>query len=154
MPTWLNWQSSWFVISRLQVRFLSPAPIVEIKRVHHRACRNSRICPFSLVGQSVWLRIIRSGVRVSQGMPCGCSSVGRASDCGSECRGFEFRQSPQPNRGVWLKRSEIDSCGPLWNSLCGCVDSVFIFSGSLKVRTGDLSKASLNGKIVCAQERC
>ncbi len=43
-----------------------------------------------------------SGVRVPSGVPSfskairygGCSSVGRASDCGSECRGFESRHPP------------------------------------------------------------
>ena len=35
-----------------------------------------------------------SRVRIPLLAPCGRSSVGRASDCGSECRGFELLRSP------------------------------------------------------------
>ena len=57
-------------------------------------------------------------VRIPPSPPCGCSSVGRTPDCGSGCRGFEFRQSPQNKRSTSL--SVMCSVGkditPKWRS--------------------------------------
>ena len=46
-------------------------------------------------------------VRIPPSPPCGCSSVGRTPDCGSGCRGFEFRQSPQKNEVQVLSKNYI-----------------------------------------------
>src|SRR5262249_40689121 len=64
-----------------------------------------RPCARSSGGQSNGLLSRGSGVRVPPGAPerveredrGECSSVGRAPDCGSGCRGFKSRHSPQPD---------------------------------------------------------
>ena len=40
MPMWLNWQSSWFVISRLSVRVRSSAFVINRKNNHRYNCIN------------------------------------------------------------------------------------------------------------------
>ena len=59
------------------------------------------------------LKTINVRMRLSQGdLYGGCSSVGRASDCGSEGRQFEPAQSPITYTGPWCNGS-IRGSNPL-----------------------------------------
>ena len=81
MPMWLNWQSSWFVISRLSVRVRSSA--LSQKRQYNLISRGGAV--WKLVG----LITRRSQVQILFPLLCPDSSVGRAEDWKSSCRWFD-----------------------------------------------------------------
>ena len=131
LGVWRRWERAWFGTMRSQVRSLSPRPLNLIMRVQFNGrmsafqaeypgsipgTRSNKtikcfiMCIFSSAGQSNALLRRGPGVRIPKGTPYGGrSSVGRAPDCGSGCRGFDSHRSPHVGVSPSGKATDFDS---------------------------------------------